>query len=34
MWGVNLRHIRSRASNTADIVFSPESRSYTNFRLF
>ena len=34
MWGVNVRHIRSRAGNTADIVFSPESRSYTNFSLF
>ena len=34
MWGVNLRHIRSRASNTADISFSPESHAYTNFSLF
>ncbi len=34
MWGVNLRHIRSRAGNTADINFSPESHAYTNFSLF
>ena len=34
MWGVNVRHIRSRASNTTDIAFSPESHAYTNFSLF
>lgn len=34
MWGANVRHIQSRAGNTADISFSPESHSYTNFSVF
>ena len=34
MWGANVRHIRSQASNTADISFSPASHAYTNFSFF
>lgn len=34
MWGANVRYIRSQASGTADISFSPESHSYTNLSLF
>lgn len=34
MWGVNVRYIQSNATNTADISFDPESRSYSNFSVF
>lgn len=34
MWGTNVRYIQSKAKNTADISFNPESHSYANFSVF
>jgi iron complex outermembrane receptor protein len=34
MWGANLRYIQSRAGNTAEIAFTPESHSYANASVF